>query len=242
MHEAEDHDQNAFITLTYDDEHQPADQSLNKRDFQLFMKRLRKHFPQTIRFYHCGEYGPQTGRPHYHAIIFGTHFPDRYHWTTRNNNPSYRSDTLEALWPLGNSEISDVTFESAAYVARYIMKKVTGAQAGQHYQILDPSTGELISRQPEYATMSRRPGIGTNWLSRFGSDTYLRDRIYMRGQYMKPPRAYDRLWEILNPKEMETIKHERLANRNRARETVRHLEASEATANARLNLYKRDLQ
>ena len=76
--------QACFITLTYNNSSLPLTKdlipTLCKRDWQLFMKRLRKAFPdRKLRFYMCGEYGSHTLRPHYHAIIFGLDifaFPD----------------------------------------------------------------------------------------------------------------------------------------------------------------------
>ena len=78
LHEAKMHDRNCFVTLTYNNDNVPADRSLNYRDFQLFMKRLRFHFRGVpIRFYMCGEYGEDFGRPHFHACLFGLDFPDK---------------------------------------------------------------------------------------------------------------------------------------------------------------------
>ncbi len=132
VHEASLYDNNSFITLTYNTEHLPEDRSLEVRVFQLFMKRLRKRFGTKIRFYACGEYGDQNGRPHYHACLFNHDFQDKKLWK-RGKDPSldlYRSADLEKLWPYGYSSIGEVTFQSAAYVARYIMKKITGPKGG----------------------------------------------------------------------------------------------------------------
>jgi len=134
VHESQLHKENCFITLTYAPEHLPQNSSLDYRDFQLFMKRLRKRFTgKSIRFYMCGEYGENFGRPHFHACIFGHNFDDLKLWKTQNDVPLFRSKTLEELWPFGHSSVGTVTFESAAYVARYIMKKVTGDAAAEHY-------------------------------------------------------------------------------------------------------------
>lgn len=135
MHEAKMHKQNCFITLTYNEENRPYNDDLNYQDFQLFMKRLRERFQgTTIKFYMCGEYGPKLGRPHFHACLFGIDFPDRKLWkVTDSKSKLYRSEILEKLWTKGFSSVGDVNFESAAYVARYIMKKVTGEAAELHY-------------------------------------------------------------------------------------------------------------
>lgn len=135
MHESKLHDRNCFITLTYDEAHLPPDRGLHYRDFQLFMKRLRKRFGDNIRFYMCGEYGEKVGRPHFHACLFGHDFDDKKLWsTTPAKSKLYRSESLEELWPNGFSSVGDVTFESAAYVARYITKKITGEAAESHYK------------------------------------------------------------------------------------------------------------
>ena len=144
MHEAQMHEDNCFITLTFnpeslDDRSNPW--SLDVRDFQLFMKRLRKKYGAGIRFYHCGEYGELNKRPHYHACIFGFDFPDKRLWkVTNSGHRLYISESLDELWPFGFCTIGNVTFESAAYVARYIMKKVNGDAAADHYEWIDEDT------------------------------------------------------------------------------------------------------
>ncbi|MEY3590878.1 MAG: hypothetical protein RLZZ466_1399, partial [Bacteroidota bacterium] len=152
MHEAQLHENNCFITLTYDNTHLPSDGSLHYKDFQLFIKRLRKKFGiYRIRYYMAGEYGENFGRPHFHACIFGHDFHDKKLWRrSTSGSMLYRSQDLELLWPLGYSSIGDVNFESAAYVARYIMKKVTGHNSKQHYTQTDSETGEITTRKPEF--------------------------------------------------------------------------------------------
>jgi len=194
-HEAALHDDNCFITLTYDDVNLPSDGSLNKKHFQDFMKRLRFRFGSGIRFFHCGEYGEKFARPHYHACLFNFDFPDKLLWKTVGENRLYRSEALEELWPFGFSTIGSVTFESAAYVARYITKKVTGDRAGGHYG----------GRVAEYTTMSRRPGIAKGWLERFRSDVYPSDFVVLREKKMKPPKYYDRQFEIEYPKDYAKV-------------------------------------
>lgn len=140
VHEASLHKDNCFITLTYNDENLPADRGLHYEHFQLFMKRFRKAIaPAKIRFYMCGEYGEDLGRPHFHACIFGFDFPDRKLWRKSGAKSNlYRSAMLEQLWTFGYSSVGDVNFESAAYVARYIMKKISGEAAESHYTRFRP--------------------------------------------------------------------------------------------------------
>lgn len=186
LHEAKMHKYNAFITLTYDDAHLPKDGSLCYRDFQLFMKRLRKCIRVPVRFFMCGEYGETTNRPHYHVLLFGYQFSDLMYWgNSPTGHPVYRSAVLETLWTDGNSLIGDVSRESAGYVARYCMKKVTGDLAEAHYN----------GRVPEFARMSLKPGIGAEWFLRYGSDCLPCDYVVADGMKVPVPRFYDKLFK-----------------------------------------------
>lgn len=256
MHEAQMHEDNCFVTLTYDGDHLPPGGSLDREAFPAFIKRLRssrrwyddhtrQYIYPKIRYFHAGEYGDRNGRPHYHACLFGVDFPDKYHWTTRGEFPVWRSPTLEKLWPLGQSEIGTVTFESAAYVARYILKKIRGkTEADQAafeaaYGYVDED-GALAFREPEYATMSRRPGIGAEWLKRYVDDVYTHDELIMRGEKMRPPRYYDKLLATLDPTRAEAVCFAR-ARRERDLEevTARRLKVREAVTLARINLTRK---
>lgn len=181
--------------------------------FQKFMKRLRKSIhPKRIKFFHCGEYGELNQRPHYHALLFGHDFDDKVLYKTHNDQRYYVSEKLNILWPFGFSIIGDVTFESAAYVARYQLKKITGKNSDQHYQRLNPETGEINQVAKEYATMSRRPGIGRDWYKKFQKDVYPSDFVIRDGIKMKPPKFYDKLHELDNASEMRRIKNLRVQN------------------------------
>ncbi len=245
MHEAQMHTQNCFITLTYDDAHLPSDRSLHYRDFQLFIKRLRKRYPgRRIRYYMAGEYGENFGRPHWHACIFGLDFDDKKLWKrTSANSLLYRSQDLELLWPFGYSSIGDVTFESAAYVARYIMKKVTGKNASEHYQEIDPDTGEITNRTPEFTKMSLKPGIGYEWYKQYTSDVYPHDYVVVRGKKVKPPKYYDKKYKIDNPYEFDELLYirEKSAKLNYADNTPERLLVKEQVTQAKLQKLKRNL-
>lgn len=198
--EAQMHSQNCFITLTFNDEHLVDNYSLNKEDFQLFMKRLRKKYGPKIKYYHCGEYGELLQRPHHHACIFGLDFPDKKLHSVRNGIKLYKSELLSKLWTYGFSTVGEVTFQSAAYVARYINKKILGENEKTHY-------GEL---EPEYTTMSRRPGIGKTWLERYKTDVYPKDTIHLtKDLTVRPPKYYDYIYDQENHSNMERIKRKR---------------------------------
>jgi hypothetical protein len=245
MHEAQLHEKNCFITLTYDNTHLPSDGGLHYKDFQLFIKRLRKKFGNSrIRYYMAGEYGENFGRPHFHACIFGHDFHDKKLW---KRSPSgamlYRSEDLEALWPFGYSSIGDVNFESAAYVARYIMKKVTGHNAKAHYTETDPDTGEIITRKPEFNKMSLKPGIGYDWYKKYKSDVYPHDYVIIKGKKVKPPKFYDKKYKMDNPYEFDEIlyKREISGKLNSEDNTLERLIVKETVQNAKLQKLKRTL-
>lgn len=156
--ELDDNPRAVFLTLTYNDAHLPRSDSgrptLCKRDLQLFWKRLRKSFPGvTIRYYVAGEYGPKTLRPHYHAIVYGislADFPDLYclgHNELRQ--PYYSSRRMESIWGNGYILMSDVSYKTCAYVARYVLKKHYGSDKTR-----------LCDSIQEFSLCSRRPGIG----------------------------------------------------------------------------------
>ena len=181
------------------------------------MKRLRKAFPnKKIRYYHCGEYGELNFRPHYHAIIFNLDFEDKKLYTIRNGERLYTTETLERLWPFGFSTVGSVTFESAAYVARYVMKKMTGEAANDHYKRYDfdsdpDENGEYphYYLTPEYNTMSRRPGIGAGWWEKYKDDLN-KDYVTIRGKKMKPPKFYDTMLEKEHADFYQSIKDQRI--------------------------------
>lgn len=191
VHEAQMHSDNSFVTLTYNDENLPYGGTLVKKDWQDFMKRLRWHVKVPVRYYYAGEYGEQTLRPHYHACLFGFDPPDKQVYTKRGEHVLYTSELLTSIWGKGFVSVGTVTFESAGYVARYCMKKVTGKKAEEHYRRVDTRTGEIVDVLPEYADMSRRPGIGAEWLSLYGDETYAHDSVIVNEREVLPPKYYD---------------------------------------------------
>lgn len=188
------------MTLTYDEEHLPPAGSLDPRAFPLFMKRLRREVaPARVRVFYCGEYGEELGRPHYHACLFGFFPPDAIRCGERGGHAVWRSAALSRLWPYGFHEVGSVTFDSAAYVARYVVKKVRGEAAAEHYTAVDVETGEVFCRTPEFARMSRRPGIGAGWFDRFGEELEPEGTVIESGKEVPMPRYYRKLMDQESP-------------------------------------------
>lgn len=215
MLELEYHDAAWFITLTYDDDNVPrhdyADPetgelfqslSLEKRDLQLFFKRLRKSFPNDkIRYFCAGEYGSETFRPHYHCIIYGLHLDDlQFYKKNFEGSPYWNSEKLSKIWGKGHVVIAEVNWETCAYTARYIMKKLKGQEAVFY---------DMHNLQPEFTVMSRKPGIARQWYDDH-PDLYDYDFIHLKtekgGLKFKPPRYYDKLYDVEYPDEMHEIK------------------------------------
>jgi len=234
------HERNCFLTLTYSNESLPPDGSLRLEDWQKFARRVRKSVG-PFRFLHCGEYGEENLRPHYHACVFGLDFSgDRFVFKVSRGNTLWRSPTLESLWPFGFATIGALSFESAAYVARYVMKKATGPLAEKRYSRLDPKTGEVWQVRPEYVTMSRRPGLGSTWFDRYASDVFPADEVVHEGRRFRPPRFYT---SKLPEAEVEGLKLERRRKvmSRKADLTQERLAVRERCAVSRLRLQPREL-
>lgn len=238
MLELEYHDSAYFVTLTYNEDYVPVSYyddpetgeafpsyTLRKKDFQDFMKRLRWSFPDDkIRFFACGEYGPETMRPHYHAILFGLHLDDLKPWSRSPQGfQYYLSPSLQRVWskrlvpkhqssvtpmslpgfdyaPLGHILVSPVTWETCAYTARYVMKKLNGPEAKFYSD---------FSLEPPFSLMSRKPGIARQWYEDH-PDCYDFEYINVStptgGRKFRPPRYFDKLYDIDEPEKMAAIK------------------------------------
>lgn len=255
--EAQMYAHNCFITLTVDDDHMEEifgpEQGLQKRPFQLFAKRLRKKYSglsfierpdfwhkrswncNPIRILWCGEYGSQNMRPHYHACIFNFDFEDKILWQVRNGVSIYRSPSLEQLWPYGFSTVGEVNFESAAYLARYVTKKITGKQSDAHY--FDSATG--VIRNPDFIEFPRGFGLGRLWFEKYKGDVYPSDFMIVKGRKVRPPAYYDRIFDVDNSDVFADIKQARIDKAERA--PGRDLRALEKIVEARSRALVRDL-
>ena len=220
------HKEACFVTLTYDNEHLPPAGMLVKSDLQKFFKRLRALFPEKeIRYFACGEYGGQTSRPHYHAIIFGLDFPEDKRMsqivgTNELKQQVYRSARLEAAWKFGLSSFGEVTPESCAYVARYSLKKRID-----------------FSNDGSFILMSRKPGIGQQFFLDKKQLIYLSDRVYSQKIHgVSVPRYFDKLAE--NDPQIATLftkaKDKRLARQSQAVYSAMHTTGSLSIEEANL--------
>lgn len=249
MHEAKYHEDNCFITLTYSDQFLPSDCGLHYDHFQLFMKRLRKKFGSGIRFYMCGEYGSLHGRPHFHAAIFGHDFKDKYDGVKRGDFMLYRSYELEKLWTYGYSSVGTLTFNSAAYIARYITKKIYGELANEHYKrfVVDEETGEItdeFSVRSEFTNMSRKPGLAYRWFEDNKDSDLKKDFITLGdGKKYKIPKYYDKLLELGD--EVKFAKRKVLRKvkgmKHKVNNTPERLAVREEVLNRKLTMLKREL-
>lgn len=200
VHEAQFHEENSFVTLTYSEASLPASRSVEPLHLRDFLRRLRRHlFPKRVRFFACGEYGSQTLRPHYHALLFGHEFfEDRVPYRSTDYGRTYTSVVLDRLWGHGQCEIGSLTSQSAGYVARYSLKKITGDLAAAHYRRVDLATGEVFDVLPEFLAMSKQPGIGYRWFQQYAPD--LRDDFAIvltadGSRRQNIPKYYDKLFD-----------------------------------------------
>lgn len=222
MLEMKYHESSYFVTLTYDDEHMPINDyvdtntgvcgkvaSLRKRDFQLFMKSLRKNYKydNRLRYFMAGEYGNQTRRPHYHAIIFGLKLDDLVFYKQRNGFTYYNSKFLDDCWDKkGFVVVAKACWETCAYTARYIMKKQKGEES---------SIYKDYNFEPEFTLMSRKPGIGRKFFDEKGSAIFDTDFVSIStpegGKNIYPSRYYKKLLEDIDPEKFIKVREKGLA-------------------------------
>lgn len=197
--EALEHDRNCVLTLTYRPEELPPGGGLVPRDLKLFLMRLRYFLDEPFRYFAVGEYGGESpgDHPHYHVLLFGVDFADRYFWKkSRKGTDQYRSDLLEKAWTQGFSSIGDMSWDAAQYVAGYVMKKITGEKAADHYGGLEP----------EFIRVSRMPGLGMSWYEKHREAMYEQDAIVLGERTFLVPRKFDdktreddpELWKVVS--------------------------------------------
>lgn len=163
---------------------------------------VASYYKRDVRYFMCGEYGDQNGRPHYHVCFFNFDFPDRLDVTADDGSIQVSSKMLQDLWsdvngkPLGFVQVGDVNFKSAAYVARYVDKKIYGDKAEVHY----------VGRCKEYVCMSRRPGIGSRWFDLYSKDVYPDGYVIHDGFKVKAPKYYDSKYSLVDSDRYKELK------------------------------------
>lgn len=157
------HADSSFVTLTYDEEHVPADGSVSVREMQLWLKRLRRVAGYPIRYVVVGEYGEKTWRPHYHAALFGCSDPE----------------LVLKSWGKGQVLVKGIGPESAAYIVSYVLKRRNNEERCE-------------GRYPEFKLQSLRPAIGLRTSERLRIPAGLEvqgvriaNRIYPLGRYLR---------------------------------------------------------
>lgn len=240
--ESKMHKRSVFVTMTYNEEHFPYGGSLNYKHVQLFLHRLRKA-EGPFRYFVCGEYGEQLGRPHYHALLFGMDFDDKRKCNSvRSVQDVYKSERLERLWGKGFCSIGEVTYASARYCASYCISVVTGDVAADHYSKLNLDTGELFYLTPEFARMSLRPGIGALWLEKYWRDLYMSkaNAVIVNGSKKRIPRYFNERMREQMPEVMENFdwEQEKRALLQWEDSTPERLRSREEVAKAKFNFIK----
>lgn len=257
-HESSMHRLNCFITLTYNDECLPEDYSVHKRVLRLFIKRLRKHIePARLSFYGCGEYGPENLRPHYHAILFNYDLPDKVFWKENHQGDRiYTSKLLDEIWGFGFTTVGDVTYQSAGYCSQYVMKKINGEKAVNHYIRTHPR-GYVVKVEPEFQAQSTRPAIGLTWFNKYHSDAFPSDFLVVDGKqhrvpafYLRelikkeePPAPDKKYFEGINAVPSNRIKRVRKqqAQPHKANNTPERLAVRDTVKRAKISALKREL-
>lgn len=248
LHEAQMHEDNCFLTLTYDDDHLPPNGSLVKADMQRFFKRFRARLDgRRIKFFYCGEYGDKGNRPHYHAIIFNYFPPDAVLHSYDKGNPYFISSFFSSIWSMGNHYLSSVSFDTCAYVAQYCTKKIISSYDFTRVNLVDGTWWEV---ENEFGHQSN--GIGLSWLNKYHTDIWKKRAdqddfdfvITSDGRKLPPPRYY-----LEKRKELEdksgvswSVKARRIARADPAEQRPERLRAKEKFAMGKLRLKGRSFE
>nr|QJB21664.1 MAG: replication initiator protein [Microvirus sp.] len=184
-HELSQHEDSVFLTLTYDDEHLPENDSLVKDHIVLFMKKLRRYLDaedRKIKYFAVGEYGDKKERPHYHLIVFGLGLKeeDRLKVVKAWKHCDWDNEAIR------KKSFGTVEPASIDYVAQYINKKFSGRLAEDDYA--------KRGREPVFRLMSY--GLGKEY-ALANADRITADlSIRYQGKDVSIPRYYCKLLKI----------------------------------------------
>lgn len=219
-----------FITFTYDTDSVPISKNgfmeLRKSDVQRFFKRLRKNHDydngcdsirgkdtQSIRYFAVGEYGGNTRRPHYHAIIYNADlskligerdakFVKMGKLLLDGERPYYcdawtKKEKGKPRKYIGHITVGKVSEASVGYTLKYMQKP---AWRPMHRN---------DDRTPQFSLMSKR--LGSNYLNEAMIKWHMEDvneRMYCNlkgGQKIGMPRYYkDKIYGATNIVDRET--------------------------------------
>lgn len=224
-HEAAQHLDNSFVTLTYNDKHLPEHGSLNYEDLVKFWKRVRKNTGK-LRYYAVGEYGDLNRRPHYHACVFGKAFTEGRIIVQKEPHLLWECPWLTKAWDMGRVTIGALNFQTARYTASYVTKKL---RSKQKYVRVDKETGELIPLIQPKAFMSRN--LAKAWWNQWGKQVIENDYVVIDGKKQKPPKAYDKWLKEKDEKKMIEIKETRRKKAKQLTKAQTNARAENAHAN-----------
>lgn len=217
------YENNLFVTLTYDDDHLPRSKkcptlsTLDYRHLELFMKRFRECLRRDygfvgVRYYACGEYGDTSQRAHFHICFFN--LPDelmqelRFYKTSFCGDVYTISDYIQRIWGNGIVVCGDLNFQSAAYVARYVCKKLKGKEKLSELDELG------ISNQD--SRMSLKPGIGSEYFHLFKDQIYKNDEMFLPAVgRVCVSRYFDKLMDLDDPVFLAELKAKRAVSAER---------------------------
>lgn len=223
LHESGYHKSSLFVTLTFDEDHCPL--SIKKEELQKYLKRLRKRLsPRKIRYYACGEYGEEMGRPHYHLIIFGVNYND-FEFKDKILKNGMWHDVYDCeSWMKGNVYLGDVTADSCRYVADYINKVYFGDMEKEVYK-----NNGLESPFQLYSK-----GLGEKWI--YDNEKQLRQRYgyTIKGKNRGLNRYYRNKLEIEGSEYYEKIKDK--IKENKSIEEMREMARLRLKALMQLNI------
>lgn len=218
------HTWNWWITLTYDPEHIKTVKAVDKKTGEVvdvatlcrkhvtdFIKRLRMHWKRKygedgIVYFGCGEYGSKSLRPHYHISFFNLNIRDLELWYWEDGKSTYRSDTIDELWGMGRVTINENTWATAAYTARYMLKKSKNWDARRQY--------EEVDMEKEFTCCSLKPAIGKSYYDAHKDEIYATDQIILLKQigkaiHQKPPKYFDKLMSREDPERLKECQRKR---------------------------------